>query len=271
MRDRLYQRSAALMCVGVLSVHGVGCERVTSQEPAPLRVAAASDLARAMVELGQRFEAQTGQRVEVVLGSTGLMARQIEQGAPFDVFASASPMYVSQVASAGRCDASTRARYARGRLALVTRQGLAPVKALSQLSQAPIRRVALANPEHAPYGVAAKQVLQRAGLEQALSGRVVYGQHVSQTLQLVRSGSVDAAFVARALVEQPDQALMLDQALHEPIEQELIVCSSAPGLASVRPQARALAAFILGPAGQAILARHGFEPPAGVASAQEAR
>ncbi|MBA3822114.1 MAG: molybdate ABC transporter substrate-binding protein, partial [Deltaproteobacteria bacterium] len=126
-----------------------------------VRVAAASDLTRAFTELAKEFQGKTGIQVELTFGSSGLLSKQIAQGAPFTLFAAANKDFVTKVVQAGRCDAATARLYGRGRIVVWTARGVAAPAKLEDLLEPRFRRIALANPEHAPYGVAGKQALEK--------------------------------------------------------------------------------------------------------------
>jgi molybdate transport system substrate-binding protein len=222
----------------------------------PVRVAAASDLAAAFDELAPQFERAHGRPVTITYGSTGLLARQIREGAPFDVFAAADASVVDDLVARGACDGSTKAPYARGRLALVARPGLAPPPSIAALADAQYGRIALANPEHAPYGRAARAALERAGLWERLQPRVVYGENVRQALQFADSGNADAAFVALALAR--DRAhTPVDPASHPALDQALVVCRHGASFDA----GRAFATFVNAPEGRAVLRRYGLLLP----------
>ena len=159
-----------------------------------VHVAAASDLTRAFDELGKAFTAKTGIEPVIDFSSSGLLAKQIEQGAPYALFASASKSFVDQVVNAGRCDASTEYLYSRGRLVVWTRGP--PPKQLSELTDPKYRRISIANPDHAPYGKAAKQALEAAGLYSELEGKLVPAESVQAAMTYAKEGSTDAGLVA---------------------------------------------------------------------------
>jgi molybdate transport system substrate-binding protein len=235
-----------------------GCHRAAPG--APVRVAAAADLSLAFEDLGRRFTQQTGRRVDVSFGSTGMLARQIRAGAPFDVFAAASVAYLDEVVAAGACDGATRALYARGRVALWSRRdGVTPPTALGDLAHPRFRRIALANPAHAPYGQAAREALTRAGVWGAVAPRLVLGENVRQTLQYAQTGNVDAALVALSLVvnDRENPWIVVDDALHRPIEQALAVCLRGAN----REGGAAFARFVNAPEGRAVMRHHGFLLP----------
>jgi molybdate transport system substrate-binding protein len=228
--------------------------------PAPIRVAAAADLTLAFEELGRMFEQETGEAVSFSFGSTGLLAQQLRQGAPFDVFAAANVSFVEDVAAGGVCDGSTAAPYARGRIAIWTRRGLvAPAVTLEDLADSRFTRIAIANPEHAPYGVAAEQALRSGGLWDAIQPRLVLGENVRQTFQFAETGNVEAAIVALALViqDRSNPWLLLDERLHEPIDQALVVCTGG----ARRDGGEAFARFVDSEPGRAVMRRYGFVLP----------
>src|SRR5579884_127918 len=178
-------------------------------------VAAASDLSTLQEPLAQLFRAKAGVEVRFTFGSSGVLARQIENGAPFDVFLSANRMYVAELARSGRLEAGTVRVYALGRLGLWSRDGR--IREVEQLRSAGVKHVALPNPQHAPYGVAAVELLRREGLWAALESKVVYGENVRQALQFADSGNADAAITAWSLVVDRGGVELPPE--HAPIEQ----------------------------------------------------
>ena len=236
----------------------VACKKAPVE---PLRVAAAADLAHAFVELGPAFSAQSSLPVDVrlTLGATGLLARQLEQGAPFDLFLAANVSYVDQVVKAGACDGSTVKSYARGRLVIWVKGTGGAELTPAALADARFKHIAIANPDHAPYGKAARDALTRAGVWSSVSERMVYGENVQQTFELAQSGNADAAIVGLSLAIGTTQGswAMVDEALYAPIEQALVVCNRGSNAAG----ARRFEDFIEAPAGRAILRKYGFLLP----------
>ena len=232
-----------------------------SERP-PTRVAAAADLAGAFTELALRFEQDTGQKVITTFGSTGLLAKQLSQGAPFDLFAAASTSFVDEVVKAGACDDRTRSLYGRGRLALLVRSDqreASSTAGLTTLVAPRFRRIAIANPEHAPYGRAAREALVRTGIWPQLQPKIVYAENVGQALQLVETGNVEGAIVALSLlVEKPGAAwIPISQALHSPLDQQLVVCTRGKN----PDGGRSFAAYVNGKVGRAVMRRFGFLLP----------
>lgn len=222
-----------------------------------LLVAGASDLRYAFEELGALFEEETGTRVTFSFGSSGQLARQLIEGAPFDVFASANVSFVDEVLDAGRGDPATKATYAFGRIVVWTRDR---ELRLEDLAGASVERVAIANPDHAPYGVAAKEALESAGHWEAVEPRLVYGENVSDAHRLASSGNVDAAISALSLALAPEDDgrwTLVPADLHEPLEQALVV--SAPDARAAT--ARAFVELVGSPAGREVMRRYGFLLP----------
>jgi len=223
----------------------------------PLHVAAASDLSAAFEELGASYEKATGRRVVFSFGATGLLERQIVEGAPFDVFVAADVSFVDDAIKAGACLASSKQLYAVGKLAIVTAPGdRSGLRTIADLVAPTITRVAIANPEHAPYGRAAREALQRAGVWGAVRPKLVFGENVHQALEFADSGNADAAIVALSLATGRLQGVIpVPDELHDPIEQALVVC--ARGAAAQRA-AETFCAHVTSPAGRALLRRYGF-------------
>jgi molybdate transport system substrate-binding protein len=220
-------------------------------------VAAAADLAVAFGEIGAAYEKERGHKVVFSFAASGLLAKQLAEGAPFDVFAAASGAYADEAIRAGACQGSTRVRYARGQLVLWTRAPPAPAS-LAALAEPRYARIAVANPAHAPYGQAALEALIRAGLAEKLKPRLVYGENVQQALQFVQSGNADVGLVARSLAASAGGSLtVVPESAHSPIEQVMVACGKdATRLAA----ARAFIGLVTGPAGRTILERHGLQP-----------
>ena len=219
-----------------------------------VRVGAASDLQRAFTDIGAAFEKETGIKPIFDFGSSGLLAKQIEQSAPIYLYAAANRSFVDQVLASGKCDPATAALYSRGRLVLWSKHG-APAK-LEDIVDPKHKRIGIANPDHAPYGKAAKEVLEKAGLYARVKDRLVLGENISATMTYAKEGSVDVAFVALSLAISTDTSKYthVELDLHEPLEQTLVVC----GKGAEADNARKLAAFITGERGREIMESYGF-------------
>jgi molybdate transport system substrate-binding protein len=228
-------------------------------------VAAASDLKFALDEIAAAFRKQTGQALRISYGSSGNFMRQILQDAPFELFLSADEAFVFQLAEHGRTlDRGTL--YATGRIVVFAphASGLQPDAQLAGLRTAltdgQITRFAIANPEHAPYGRAAREALQTAGLWDALQGRLVLGENVSQAAQFAVSGSTQGGIFAYSLALAPAFAkagrhVLIPESMHRPLRQRMVLTRKATA------PARALYAFLQQPAARSVLARYGFALP----------
>jgi molybdate transport system substrate-binding protein len=219
-----------------------------------LLVAIAADLAAVQDPLARAFEQATGQKVRFTIGASGMLARQIDQGAPYDLFLSANESFVADLVKSGRLAPDSVRIYAFGRLGLWSRDG--SVKTLQRLTDRAILHVAIANPAHAPYGAAARETFERLGLWKQLEPKVVYGENVRQALQFAESGNADAVVTAWSLVYDRG-GILLSDSTHQPIRQ-------AGGVVSGRPEqstARRFLDFLGGPAGRKILTDHGFTVP----------
>lgn len=251
-------RLTRLLLAGVLVV-------LSACGPRPALVAAASDLSFALEEIGTRFTQEEGPRVEIVLGSSGTLSRQIHEGAPFELFLSADEAYVDRLHAAGL----TRDRgtlYATGRLALFAPTG-SPLdvgeglEGLARLVESGgVARFAIANPEHAPYGRAAEQALRRHGLWDALRPALVVGENVSQAAQFAVTGQAVGGLIAYSLATAPPlrargRFALIPEADHEPLRQRMVL------LARAGPAAERLFTYLQQPTARAIFERYGFELP----------
>jgi molybdate transport system substrate-binding protein len=224
-----------------------------------LTVFAAADLGPPFKELIPQYERQTGTKVTLVLGSTGMLTQQIRNGAPADVFFAANESYVEQLSAEALTRKESRAVYARGRIAIVTLKSAAsPIDRIGALATPAVKRVAIANPAHAPYGLAARQALEAAGVWNAVQPKLVYGENVQQAVQFVRSGSADAGVVARSVAGTPDlRWTLIDQRLHAPLDQVAVVL-----MRTLHPDAsKGFIDFVNGPVGRAVMRQFGFLLP----------
>jgi molybdate transport system substrate-binding protein len=217
---------------------------------ADLLVAAASDLAPLGPSLEASFARSTGQRVRFTFASSGSLTRQIENGAPYDVFLSASEQYAKDLVAGGHADGATLTIVAVGRLGLWSLNGR--VQKLTDLMRPSVQHIAIANPEHAPYGVAAKQLLERQGLWKPLQPKMVYGENVRQALQFAESGNADAVITAWTLLK--GRGILIAAEWHDPIRQAGVVVKSTQQPA----EARRFLVFLTEPASQKLLEDSGL-------------
>ncbi|MDP9267028.1 MAG: molybdate ABC transporter substrate-binding protein [Acidobacteriota bacterium] len=227
-----------------------------------ISVAAASDLQPAMAELGARFQRETGCRVQLTFGSSGKFFAQIQNGAPFDIFFSADMDYAKKLADAGLAEPPRQ--YAEGRLVLWMRKDspLDPAKGLEVLLHGRVRRIAIANPQHAPYGRAAVAALKSAGIYEKVVGKLVFGENISQAATFVATGNAEVGVLALSLARAPamrDEGRYseVDRKLYPPLVQGVVLLKSAPH----RDLARAFLDFVAKPESAALLRSYGFDVP----------
>ncbi len=229
-------------------------------QAAPIRVAAASDLKFALGELGGRFERETGLKLAITFGSSGNLTRQLEQGLPMDLFLSADEALVFRLARAGWAR-DEGVVYGTGRLVWLTAKGASPLISgdlkglIAALGES--GKLSIANPDHAPYGRAARAALQAAGLWPLIQSRLVLGENVSQATQFVTTGAAQAGLVALSLALAPEVSAhtrhsLVDAALHPPIIQRMALSRTAS------PAAHRFYAFLQTDAAKKVLAGHGL-------------
>jgi molybdate transport system substrate-binding protein len=254
-----------------LLLAAVGCGHVEDKAAptiASFKVAAASDLQAALPVLAERFRGLHGTQVVPVFGSSGQLAQQIEQGAPYDVFLSANKAFVEKLAAKGAVKAESVTPYVEGLLVLVVnRKSGVAVDGLGDLTKPDVKHIAIANPDVAPYGVAAKQALERAGLS-SVTPKLVMGESVRIALQFVQTGNAEVGLVAHSAADVPEvRRIDLDRALYDPIVQYLGIVSRTENAAV----AKDFADFLLGDEGQKLFTSFGFVPHQGPRSSPEQR
>lgn len=226
---------------------------------AELTVAAAADLRFAFAEIGRAFEQETGTTVTLSFGSTGLLAKQIEQGAPFDVFAAANISFLDKLRARGLIINDSRQLYARGRIVLaVNKKTQLHVTQLSDLTLPDIKAIAIANPQHAPYGLAAQQAMAKLGMWDRVRPKLVYGENIRHALQLIQTGNAEVGVIALSVanVQEINWTLIPDD-LHAPIDQALAIIKGT----KMEVQARRFIHFVNQPAGRLIMKKYGFLLP----------
>jgi molybdate transport system substrate-binding protein len=237
----------------------LGAETVT--------IAAAADLTYCIEDLNQSYRrSHAGTELKVSTGSSGNFSAQIENGAPFDVFLSADVQYPKRLANGGYVDQSTLTVYAIGRVVLWTAKpdtvnldrGLEVLR-----DRLAVKKIALANPEHAPYGRAAKAVLENSGLWPEVQDRIVQGENIAQTAQFVETGNADAGFVALSLLLSPNlknrgRYLEMDAKLYPKLEQAMVLTTNGSKRSAVRDYFE----FLQSEAARKIFDQYGFTLPA---------
>lgn len=248
-----------LLCTLAVAAFAGSSVSTAAQTSGALTVFAASDLGPAFKQIVPQFERKTGTSVTLVLGSTGMLTQQIRNGAPADVFFAANESFVTQLAAEQLTLPHTTAPYARGRIAIVALKSTSiHIETLANLADNRVRRIAMANPQHAPYGLAAKQALEAAGIWKAVEPKLVFGENVQQAVQFVRSGSADAGLVARSVSDTPDlRWTLVDAGLHASLEQVAVVLARTK-----RPrEAGAFIAFVNSANGRIVMKQFGFLMP----------
>jgi molybdate transport system substrate-binding protein len=256
--------ATATICDAALGANATPEARPTTQPP--VLVAAASDLRYVMEDLVAAYEAaEPDGSVEVTYGSSGNFFAQISQGAPFDVYFSADIEYPRALEEAGLAEPGSTRLYAEGRLVTWVRED-SPIdietQGLAAVLDPSAERVAIANPEHAPYGRAARAAMEASGLWEAAQPRVVLGESISQAAQFAESGAADIGVLALSLAIAPPlchqgRYVLVPARLHPPILQGALVLDDA-----AHPDAAdAFLDFVLGPVGREVLDRYGLLLP----------
>ncbi len=235
-----------------------------------IAVAAAADLTFVFKDIAARFEKETGIAVKLSFGSSGNFFAQIQNGAPYDVFFSADVGYAQQLESAGLIEPGTLTRYARGKIVLWTPKtsSVDVSRGLGVLLEPGVHKIAIANPEHAPYGRAAVSALRHDGLYDKVRDKLVLGENISQTAQFVISGSADTGIVALSLALSPtmkDQGKYFEipESSYPPIDQAAVILKSSKN----KESARRLLDFMRRPEIASLMQSYGFALPTAGASA----
>lgn len=248
--------------IGLLSLTGAAAGRAAAHPPL---VAAAASLRSALPEVAAAFAAESGFSPRFSFGSSGNLARQIRQGAPFELFLSADEILIDTLAQA-RLTKDRGVLYALGRLALFVPRGspISPDRGLAGVSaaleQGELRRFAIPNPEHAPYGRAAREALQHAKIWDAIGSRLVLGENVSQTAQFAATGSSDGALISQSLAVAPEFAgqgvyEVIAEKWHSPIRHRMALLPAAGD------HAKRFFSFLGSAKAREVFARYGFSDP----------
>lgn len=227
-----------------------------------ITIAAAADLKFALDEIVVLFnKAHPADQIETIYGSSGKFHTQIQQGAPYDLYFSADIAYPRALKAEGFA-ASEVQPYAVGRIVLWSLSRDAGKMALNGLADPALQKIAIANPEHAPYGKRAEEALKAAGVWEKIQSKLVYGENVAQTAQFVQSGNAQVGIIALSLALSPELAkqgsyALISDKLHQPLEQGFIITRRAADNSLAREFAR----FMAGKDARAIMTRYGFVLP----------
>lgn len=254
----MQRNTLALVLIGLLSSLAIAED---------LTVAAAADLNFALRDLAERFEKQSGNKVRLSFGSSGNLFSQVQAGAPFDLFFSADVDYPQKLAASRLVDPDSVSTYAIGHLVLwvPSNSNLDPQKLkINLLTEPEVRKIAIANPQHAPYGRAAMAALQHFGLEKKLAAKLVFGENISQTAQFVQSGNAQAGLIALSLAVSPTMKntgkfWVLPSDSYPELKQAVAIISASKH----QQAAKAFLDYVLSQEGRRVLDQYGFGAPVG--------
>ncbi|OEG00242.1 molybdate ABC transporter substrate-binding protein [Vulcanibacillus modesticaldus] len=256
-----------IILFSLLSVIFSGCNNVnnarlssdSTKNMPELTIAAASDLKLAFTEIGRSFEKATNSKIIFSFGSTGQLTDQIENGAPFDIFAAANIAYIDYLKDKNLIIDDTQRVYGIGRIGLaMLKTNPIKINNLNDLLKPEIKKIAIANPKHAPYGLAAKQALESAGLWEKINEKLVYGKNISDTLMLIETGNADAGIIALSISnDEKINFQLIDDKLHTPIKQAIAVIKGSKH----EDLSRSFINYINSKEGQEIMKKYGFIHP----------
>ena len=252
--SRFAARLLLFVCLSVAGQAAHAGEKIT--------IAAAADLKFALDEIVVLFnKAHPADRVETIYGSSGKFQTQIRQGAPFDLYFSADIAYPRALKNEGFAGSEVQP-YAVGRIVLWSSSRDAVKMTLADLADPAIRKIAIANPKHAPYGKRAEEALKAAGVWEKVEAKLVYGENVAQAAQFVQTGNAQAGIIALSLALSPELAkrggyALISDKLHQPLEQGFIITKRA----AANPLAQAFARFMMEQEVRAVMTRYGFVLP----------
>lgn len=264
-RRRILELLLGCFCIGILTACGIGSNPsnsipfVTTNSEITLTISAAANLNSVAPELAKLWEQETGNKVTFNFGATTKLAQQIEQGATVDLFAAANKKAIADLDQKGLIFSETKKIYAIGAIGTWQRQDSSiSIKTLQDLLNPNIKRIAIANPATAPYGIAAREALQSVGIWEQIQPRLILSENITQAQQYVETGNVDVAIVALAnTINKSGKWTVIDSKLHQPLEQMLAIPKNAP-----HPEiAKQFAALITGQNGRSLIRKYGYLLP----------
>jgi molybdate transport system substrate-binding protein len=223
-----------------------------------LLIAAASNVEPAFTEIAKEFSLETGIKVVFSFGATGTLAKQIENGAPFDLFVSADVKTIESLEAKGEILPTSKRIYAQGKLVLSWSKNIKqPPTSLEDITKPDYKKIGMATPEIAPYGLAAKESLQNAGILEKVQTRIVYGENVGSVYQYIKTTNVDVGFIPLSIIKEGDRFLTVDEKLYKPINQALAITKICK-----QPElAKQFDLFLSGKKGASILKKFGYTLP----------
>jgi molybdate transport system substrate-binding protein len=253
------------LCMTLILLAGITCLAPDNAQAGEITVAAASDLQFVFKEVVTEFEKKTGNTVKLSLGSSGNFFAQLSNGAPFDLFFSADIGYPQKLEEAGLAEPGTLYLYAVGRIVVWVPQG-SPIDVgalgIKALQHASVRKIAIANPKHAPYGRAAVAAMEHFKVYDAVKDKLVMGENISQTAQFVQTGGADIGIIALSLAVAPAMKgtgvfREVPAEAYPRLEQGAVVLKAAKNAKA----ARVFLDYVRGPEGRGVFARYGFLIP----------
>ncbi|MDG5789274.1 molybdate ABC transporter substrate-binding protein [Evansella sp. AB-P1] len=235
----------------------IGCGNEQSDEQT-IYVASASDLYHALTEIGDEFSENSDINIEFTYGSTGLLTQQIQEGAPFDLFLAAHESYIDRLIEREAVFEDSKEYYAIGRIVTMSSSEENVPLDKDYLLSPEVQHITIANPEHAPYGKAAKETLESWGIWEEIQPKLVLGENIRQSYQYVESGNADVGIIALALMNRTEfHYELIEEEAHEPILQALGI----PVQTGKKDLAKSFMQFVLSERGQEILLEYGFDIP----------
>lgn len=237
----------------------IGSQSVHAAARKTLLIAAAADLSFALKKIAKDFEKDTNINITLSFGSTGMLSLQIENGAPFDVFFAANERYMDGLRKKGLLIPDTQHLYAQGRIVLAVNKTTGiRVSQIEDLLKPSIKKIAIANPDHAPYGIAAKEALFKSGLWDKLKSKLVYTENIRQTVQFIQTANAPAGIIALSVADVPDiEYAIIDRNLYSPINQSVGIIKTTKS----EKEARQFIEYVNGDKGRTIMKRYGFFLP----------
>jgi molybdate transport system substrate-binding protein len=224
-----------------------------------ITIAAAADLALAFKEIGELYEKTSGNKVKIIYSSSGTAREQIENGAPYDVYASANIKFVDDLIKKDKIIADSKELYAIGRIGIAVKKGnKLQIVDVKDLLKPEFKKISIAEPSHAPYGLAAKEALQSLGLWEKLEIKFVYANDIQQSLTFIKTGNVEAGFISLSVFNKDEvDFLLIDDKLHNPLRQAIAVVKGT----KYENIARDFIKFVNGNYGRPIMKKYGFVLP----------